>query len=593
MPFDDGSGILVISHTNDSVNRIRDEISEYCPRLFLYPNFIGTIQGFVDQFLAIPFYINRYGIKPYRIDNEVCREEIEKYYKKLPSFLVEGWINNKSGQKGPIDFLSTIRFNDNLDIVKGAGGSILLKRESNTPAYKIISAMKNNLLKRGLLYFDEAYCLANEYLIIFPELKKILQRRFRFVFIDETQDMSELQCDVLEKLFHTKQVVRHCYQTIGDRNQAIYNEDNLSNNFHNIPNRKRLSLKGSHRFNQKIADVVKYFGTEYGDIKALSEPSDLDLNPHIILFDEAEEVLPKFTKLIKDNHLSDEKYPFYGICWTTHKSQKDKESHKIRIQDYYPLFEKDQCDPNITRTQINSYLKLYNRNENFLAPIRRNLIAIFLKILREEAQKDENDKYYTERKLLNLLKGKDLQKYEEFKLKLFQWSSSITAGKDISEDLKKYIISFLHDIFGIKDLSDQTDKFINIDVEPGSDAVDYKAKENDISETNIHESNGIKVLLGTVHSVKGRTHTATLYMESFYQTGDNYESVRLAPQFAKEKIYECDKYNEASTPMKKLIEQSARVVYVGFSRPTDLLCFAVHRNRIEKHEDFPGWEVIR
>ena len=54
MPFKDGSGALVLSHTNRAVDEIREEIVKYCPKLFSYPNFVGTIQSFVDQFLAIP-----------------------------------------------------------------------------------------------------------------------------------------------------------------------------------------------------------------------------------------------------------------------------------------------------------------------------------------------------------------------------------------------------------------------------------------------------------------------------------------------------------------------------------------------------------
>lgn len=33
LPFDDGSGILVISHTNSAVNEIKDKIATLCPKL--------------------------------------------------------------------------------------------------------------------------------------------------------------------------------------------------------------------------------------------------------------------------------------------------------------------------------------------------------------------------------------------------------------------------------------------------------------------------------------------------------------------------------------------------------------------------------
>ena len=54
--FSDGSGVLVLSHTNAAVDEITRKIGPYCPKLFAYPNFVGTIQSFVNCMLAIPLY---------------------------------------------------------------------------------------------------------------------------------------------------------------------------------------------------------------------------------------------------------------------------------------------------------------------------------------------------------------------------------------------------------------------------------------------------------------------------------------------------------------------------------------------------------
>jgi DNA helicase-2/ATP-dependent DNA helicase PcrA len=34
LPFEDGSGILVLSHTNAAVDEIKNRIGKYCPKLF-------------------------------------------------------------------------------------------------------------------------------------------------------------------------------------------------------------------------------------------------------------------------------------------------------------------------------------------------------------------------------------------------------------------------------------------------------------------------------------------------------------------------------------------------------------------------------
>lgn len=42
--------VLVLSHTHAAVNEIKKKLSLSCPNLFQHPNFIGTVQDFVDTF---------------------------------------------------------------------------------------------------------------------------------------------------------------------------------------------------------------------------------------------------------------------------------------------------------------------------------------------------------------------------------------------------------------------------------------------------------------------------------------------------------------------------------------------------------------
>lgn len=83
LPFHDGSGILVISHTNAAVNQIKHKIGKFCPKLFAYPNFVGTIQSFVDQFLAKPFAHSFLGLMPRWIDSELYRHQLWKKFQLI------------------------------------------------------------------------------------------------------------------------------------------------------------------------------------------------------------------------------------------------------------------------------------------------------------------------------------------------------------------------------------------------------------------------------------------------------------------------------------------------------------------------------
>jgi DNA helicase-2/ATP-dependent DNA helicase PcrA len=54
MPFADGSGICVLTHTNVAIDEIKSKLGTKADILFKHPNFFGTIQSFVNNFLASP-----------------------------------------------------------------------------------------------------------------------------------------------------------------------------------------------------------------------------------------------------------------------------------------------------------------------------------------------------------------------------------------------------------------------------------------------------------------------------------------------------------------------------------------------------------
>ena len=103
------------------------------------------------------------------------------------------------------------------------------------------------------------------------------------------------------------------------------------------------------------------------------------------------------------------------------------------------------------------------------------------------------------------------------------------------------------------------------------------------NQENFH---GFDINISTIHAVKGETHTATLYLETYYQNGNNnYESERLSDQFKFINFNKTQKYHKQSTKM----------AYVGFSRPTHLLCVAVHKDRFDSHLkdiDLDKWDII-
>ena len=80
MPLENGAGICVLSHTNVAVNEIRKRLSGYSDRLLSYPNYIGTIQSFVDKFVTMPYLRNITGRNVQAVDDHTYAQHMLTLY---------------------------------------------------------------------------------------------------------------------------------------------------------------------------------------------------------------------------------------------------------------------------------------------------------------------------------------------------------------------------------------------------------------------------------------------------------------------------------------------------------------------------------
>lgn len=590
LPFTDGSGILVLSHTNAAIDEIKEKIQRHCPKLFSHPNFIGTIQGFVDEFLAIPYYVSKFKRKPIRIDNEIYDEAINKYLRlNLQGFTNQEQKNAKyflignncqfsyrlSYQNDVVKLVSSINESE-LQIKKPTRGKNW-QDFSNNEKDRIrewLVKFKTTIIQReGILHFDDAYFLADVYSSRIPAIKTILQKRFDFVLIDEMQDMDTHQYNLLEKVFYDNGNSTSKIQRIGDKNQAIYNSVKVSDIW--ADRAKILRLNGSQRLSKPIADVVKRFALHndaHFDIVGVHE---CNIKPHLLVFNDETigNIIPCFAKIVKENKLETLDQPIKVICWNTdwkedETSRNDKA--KLRLEDYYKGFKKEKGKPKQDYDNLKSYL-LYFEKKQTLEPLRKNILNAFLKILRLENVSTTDERHYTKKKLIDFIHEKDVQKYNELNLCLYNWSIGIIRGNtnEVWNEIKEYIPTLL--LIFDKAISASSD-FIN------NDNAEIPAENEEILTTNHYNEEGLEIEITSVHAVKGQTHCATLYLESYFQKDGNganaksYESQRLSQQFLGTQI---------GDNVGARIKQSAKMAYVGFSRPTDLLCIGVHKNRFD------------
>src|SRR5699024_10427714 len=149
-------GILVLSHTNKAVEEIERVLKPVCPNLFNYPNFVGTIQSFVNRFIS----------------NQACFEEYGSYIRKNEDELV--WqvilrkVNysdcrfylRKQARRGEelLDVIKSIKYLNDKFLVKGR--SLSFESKSGKALKKIYDGLRTE----GVIFYEDSYDLTYKHI---------------------------------------------------------------------------------------------------------------------------------------------------------------------------------------------------------------------------------------------------------------------------------------------------------------------------------------------------------------------------------------------------------------------------------------------
>jgi DNA helicase-2/ATP-dependent DNA helicase PcrA len=603
LPFNDGAGILIISHTNAAIDEILARLRHHCPKLLNYPNYLGTIQGFVDEFLAFPYYALKFGRKIIRIDNELYNESIDRHFSmNIKDFTAQEHRNARYYLTGS-QSAHYYRFqcnDDHIRLTDSVNGSPIqvAKPKHKSKNYvdfsndekkrirKWLVELKLKVMNDGVLHYDDAYFLANRYLQFYPGIKTIIQKRFPLVLVDEMQDMDKHQYDILEHLFYENGQSTSIYQRIGDKNQAIFNgsaklEDIWIDRVHVLP------LSGSQRLGPQIAALVQNFAMFQPQGFTINGLSQATLKPHLLRYTDATitNVPQRFLQLITDLQNSGEfpknpRSPIKIIAWNTEWPNGVAQVGRVRLTDYIPQFSKSTLRPTIDHNCLESYLENCDLATNSLKPVRNSIINALLKILRLEGAKTSKDHRFSKQSMIDNIKlksGGATHHYDEFSQKIYDCSLLLVAGSvaEACQLIKEYVTDFLQ-LFNIT--LNQAQSFMD---SPAATAVNPVVPAP--LPAPIFKINGQNVEVTTVHAVKGQTHAATLYLETSYN--GKHESEYLTDQILGTPI----------TDQRVRHKECVKMAYVGLSRPEHLLCIAIHKSRFDNllsAINMNEWEVI-
>ncbi|MFH7000957.1 UvrD-helicase domain-containing protein [Flavobacterium bizetiae] len=642
MPFENGSGILVLAHTNHAIDEIECKLKKYCPQLFEYPNFIGTIQSFVNKFLANQACYENYNSYIRKNEDELYEKEVKNFFyndlkwesednlqkeKRLKNQLYGKANYKKNGLSSQERITNTIEFLKYLDFdiinrkfTYGDKKTTLYKYGGTANHFYLeIEDWKIKLYKIGLLNYKDSFNIGNWNLINNAQIISILQNRFKYVFIDEMQDLEDFQIKIIDDIFYTNES-KTIIQRIGDVNQSIFNSGKKVKIECDWKPRNKKFLKNSLRLTNEVALLVNKFilepqfderndKLEVKGRKIIDKP----ILPHLIIINKkttGEQIKEKFKQLITDYKLheseSNKEDGFHIIGWSTEwdNDQKSIDANGIkryRLKDFFTHYQKESRQKKEDFDSLKKHLYLFDKEKQTLEAIRKSILNALTRVLRiEEIYRYQTDNHlYRKSNLIDFFKSQGDDFYYNFNSKLFSWCFDIITKKnyvDVYENLKKFIES--ESFIGLNWYNEENyfPKLI-------SKSKDFLIKEFDFQlnvENPIYvkaQTNEIDIKLSSVHAVKGQTHCATMYIESSYY---NYETKKTQIKdvlLGKNHTFKIGEKSKGKNAGEKdaQAKQALKMMYVGFSRPSHLLCFTVLKENVkdelEKFEN-SGWKVI-
>lgn len=625
LPFNNGSGILVLSHTNAAVDEIESKLKTNCPKLFEYPNFVGTVQGFVNKFLASPANCLKYGSYITKNDNDIYLNEVKRFYYSLQ------WSQNNSAVKNLKNVLygkantnkgniSTNEKNDNtISLIYHLKFDFenrkLMYGDKNTTLYKFggsanhhyleLESWKENLLMNGMLNYSDSFYLAKWAMNNYPKIKEQIQNRFKYVFIDEMQDLEETQIELIDSIF-AKGEGKTVIQRIGDINQAIYNSGKKVKIECDWKTRNEYYLTGSNRLTKQVSELVNSFTLDSKNGKFIVDGKKVlpngDIPPHLILFTDAtkNKLKDKFEQLVYDYKLVDTdeaKYGYKIIGWTGER--ENEADGKLCLHSIFG-FTKELKTFKEDYNTLSKYLQLFDSEKKTLEAVRKSILNAFINILRLEGKKLEKtvrgkkfDRYYTKSDLIEFIKaynqeGDYLNACEGFKGKLFIWCFELVTQKNhqtIYAEIVVFINAELKTWFDLSLSSAEIIEFV------GTRFTEVRSGLTKV-ETVIASDDKPNIEIETVHSVKGQTHCATMYVETSYFTYET-KKPKIIDALTKQSHGFVIGQKKGKTEVDARGKEALKMMYVGFSRPTHLLCFAALNDNIGDTTTFEsaGWKI--
>lgn len=584
-------GICVLSHTNAARHEIETHLGNTTAgrRLLSYPHYLGTIHGFVNEFLAVPWLQSK-GFQIKMIDDDVVESRRRRLLKRKEFSALKTYVERNETQANFRQNVVKQWFVASSDfLVLQPNGDPVFKRD--VPSGRQLEKLVKYVVCDGYHRHGEMFMWARDLMHKAPDVIAVIRNRFPLLFIDEAQDNSEEQSEILHRIFLAGNgaVIR---QRFGDENQAIF-DSTLSKEAKTdkFPiSTIRQDLPNSHRFGQTIANMADPLGLipyglkGQGPRKLLSSGALEERHTIFMIDDEcAINVIDAYGELLIDTFSEEELLVgTFAAVGQIHRPSEDG-NHKFphHVRHYWPEYDAELTGADPKPHTFVQYIfsgqgKAQKTGESY--PAVKKIAEGILRL----AGMTEGGVVFRSRKhshryiLEQLEETADIQeRYQDLIEKIAVEGEVLT--KQTWDNIWCSIVREIAATIAKAKLSDEeSDNFLAWRDGPGDSApsaIDAQ-KSNDNIYRFTKDGKKVAIRVGSIHSVKGETHTATLVLETYWQGKNGRHNLELLMPWLD---------GSTSGGDKALVYQKSRLKlhYVAMTRPTHLLCLAMKRSTFE------------
>lgn len=543
-------GICIITHTNVGVDEILNKLKILGISQVSYPHFIGTIHEFLNSFFAIKAY-SRFSKNDrfYFMENEEYKVHFARFFEKHKPM---GW-----SVQAPFRAVDRTKLS-----INGDDEISLVGYEDKSYRNELLNTFKD-MFHSGYLRHSDTIALSKYYVDKNSNrLGNAFESRFKYFFIDETQDTSIEQYDIILKLIEgNHQTIVQCY---GDPYQALYNLYYGEPDAWNPPIEERKEIATSNRFGENIAKILRTTCIERYDHLVGSEMVS-SLAPHILLYSDPLKVLEVYCRIVESCNFPASKNKIYAVA-----------QHHNAVLAYHENYQRVKSD---------------TKNSTSFADCLNEVYKVLSRTLRRKDRSVGGRLKYSPNRIDDLLRHEFPIEHGDLRSNLTKIIRQVFLSNDFTSEFKQFSLLYenlLKEGFGVK----IGDEEVNSDIDLIRSYILKSPNTNKNPQSfdnNIYQYNDISVHLNTVHGVKGETHLATLLLESTVNREELSDLTDIMP-------FLLGNYDKSLIQQTE-IKDTLKLAYVALSRPTDFVGIALKEEHMTPEDIIAateyGWKVVR